>query len=227
MKHEKPICVSNITKIKYFIEKADTVFEIGAYDGVDVEEINQLWNNPTIHCFEPDPEPFQILNTYASEKIVCNNIGLFNKEGKTILYKVLNKNLSTEEQKNRSLWYKTAQSLYPINTKYHGYPRDIFLQEVEINVSTLDNYCEKYHIIPNIILMDTQGSEYDILVGAQNILKNSNLKGIMLEWSIDTLYTGQKKLNDITALLESTGFKLAQKIDLWNTIHGDAIFIRE
>lgn len=227
MKHDKPICGSNIAKVNRHISNANIVFEIGAYDGVDIQEINQLWNNPIIHCFEPDTEPFEILNTYASEKIICNNIGLFDKEDKITLYKVLNKNLSEAEQKNRSLWYKTAQSLYPINTNYHGYPKDIGLQEVEINVSTIDNYCEKHNVIPNIILMDTQGSEYDILVGAQKILKNNNLKGIMLEWSTDTLYTGQKKLDDITTLLETAGFVLAEKINLWNTIHGDAIFIRK
>lgn len=74
-------------------------------------------------------------------------------------------------------------------------------------------------------MLDTQGSEYEILEGAKETLKNVN--GIILEWSSDELYEGMKQLSEIEKLLNSHGFVMKEKLDLWGDWHGDAIFIRE
>ena len=85
-KHEKPICASNMQKIIPYIANCNTIFEIGAYDGVDIDEIKEHFGNQCqIHAFEPDPESFfQLNNLYEKEGVICNNIALSNYIGKTI-----------------------------------------------------------------------------------------------------------------------------------------------
>ena len=86
--HETPICPSNIDIVKKYVNTAEIVFEVGAYDGVDIHNIKKLWDNPAVHAFEPDPEHFELLNKNYSDVAVCNNLGLFNKEGEITLYKL-------------------------------------------------------------------------------------------------------------------------------------------
>ena len=227
---------TNIQNLKAYIQKVNVVFEIGAHDGRDIQQINELWDMPIIHCFEPDPEPFEKLKTYASENILVNNVGLFHTTGMFTLYKIYDKNINEvldnkdlEAQKERLDFYKTAQSLYPINTDYHRYDNTgrILMRPVEVPVITIDDYCNKINVVPDILLIDTQGSEYDILKGASNILQNSQVKGILLEWSEEDLYVNQPKFTAMKDYLAGFSFILKEKINLWSDVHGDAVFIRE
>lgn len=216
----------NITNIKQYIPNADVIFEIGAHDGRDIDLINSLWDSPTIHCFEPDPEPYKILKDYESKNVICNNVGLNYKTGTSLLYKIYNKHIT--DQATRNDFFKTAQSLYPINLNYHRYDNadQIDIQSIEVPVITINDYCSINNVLPNILLIDTQGSEYDILRGADNILSNNNLKGIILEWSEEELYVSQPLFKDIQEYLLKHNFVLKEKINLWSDIHGDAIFLR-
>ena len=223
-KHEKPIVPSSINKVyEYYKNPNSIIFEIGAFDGVDIDEIKNLWSNSIIHAFEPDEEVFSTLNTYSSKEVICNNVALSNIDGKLIFRKYLQPGTSNED---RSLWHKTIQSLKKAS-EFHKSANGSAIQEIEVEVEsvTLNNYCITNNVSPDIILMDTQGSEWEILDGARDILKN--VKIILLEWSTIELYEEQKMLNDIKILLEEYDFELIEKINLWEEMHGDAIFIKK
>lgn len=221
MKHEKPIVDSNLTKIKNYIDiDSPIIFEIGAYDGIDIDEIVKTWNNCKIYAFEPDPESFNILKDYESINIICNNIALSNVDGKTKFIKCLDPDI--EDQSKRHLWLKTAQSLRK-NTEFHKI-RPMTEIEIDVDVTTIKKYCELNEIYPDILLLDTQGSEWEILDGAADLL--FNVKIIMTEWSSVELYVGQKMLSDIELLLSTYGFQMIEKINLWGDFHGDAIFMK-
>jgi|LauGreDrversion4_2_1035121.scaffolds.fasta_scaffold00281_48 FkbM family methyltransferase len=223
MRHENPICGSNMHKIKPYSEGCKTIFEIGAYDGVDVEEIkNNFGNDCAIHAFEPDPESFSKLEYYyKSEGVICNNIALSNHVGTTKFVKCWDPKL--EDQSKRDIWYKTAQSIRH-NTKDHILSKKIVEEEIDVPVTTIKEYCSINSVIPDILLIDTQGSEWEILDGAGDIL--NNVKVLMTEWSTKELYVGQKMLPAIVELLGKYNFKLVEKINLWEDFHGDAIFAK-
>lgn len=223
MRHETPICGSNMHKTKPYSEGCKVVFEIGAYDGVDVEEIKSNFGNDcSIHAFEPDPESFAKLELYYKpEGVICNNIALSNYVGNTKFVKCWDPSL--EDQSKRDLWYKTAQSLRH-NTKHHILGKKIIEEEIDVPVTTINNYCELNNVKPDALLIDTQGSEWEVLKGASNVL--SNVKVIMCEWSTKELYVGQKMLPDIIDLLKEYDLKMVEKVNLWENFHGDAIFAR-
>lgn len=214
----------NIESIKKYIKDANIIFEIGANDGRDLKTISRLWENSVIHCFEPDVESFRILESYKDYNIICNNIGLGSKIGNIPFYKVED----TENNKEDD-FFKTAQSAYCINSSYGRYGNSgrFDIKQTVIEITTLNHYCETKNVIPDILLIDTQGSEYDILKGSDVILKDSNIKGVMVEWSEEELYINQPMFKDVENLLVDFNFKLEEKISLWDNIHGDAIFIKQ
>ncbi len=57
-----------------------------------------------------------------------------------------------------------------------------------------------------LLKIDTQGYEWQVLNGAESILKN--VRGVLIEMSLTPLYEGQKLWQDIIKRLESEGFTL-------------------
>ena len=50
------------TVLKYLIkENAPIIFDIGANDGLSLEEFKTWWRNSIVHCFEPQEECLDIL----------------------------------------------------------------------------------------------------------------------------------------------------------------------
>lgn len=223
MRHERPICKSNISKVKPYANGSKIIFEIGAYDGVDIEEIKNVFGDDCIvHAFEPDPEVFFKLRKYnESHGVICNNIALSNYSGYAKFVKCWDP--SIEDQSNRSLWHKTIQSLMH-NTQQHIMSRNVREEEINVPVTTINEYCKINNIHPDILLLDTQGSEWEILDGASMYL--NNIKSVMSEWSTKELYEGQKMLEDIVSLLKKYDFHMVEKINLWDDFHGDAIFAK-
>lgn len=52
----------------------------------------------------------------------------------------------------------------------------------EIQIDTMDDFCQKNNIEKvDFLKMDVQGYEYNILLGAQNMLKNGKIEYIQFE----------------------------------------------
>lgn len=219
---------SSIHLLKEYVNnKRKTIFEIGAYTGVDIPEIQSIFNDCEIHAFEPDPEAFNNLITLKSKNVHCYNIALSNKIGFLEFNKYYDKTLSSD-QSNRDEWFKTAQSLKEIS-KYHlqitETENKIKTSKINVFCDTLNNFCLEKNIFPEILLIDTQGSEYEILEAAYDIL--NKVEVIICEYSLCDFYDNQKHLSEIETLLNEKNFFLKTQINLFNNVHGDAIFIKK
>ena len=86
---------------------------------------------------------------------------------------------------------------------------------LRVNVDTLDNYCQKNKIKKiDVLKIDTEGSEMEILEGAKNILKNTN---ILLIEVLDTKKCFEKKYIEIIDLLEKKyNFKKVSEKKIWS-----------
>jgi FkbM family methyltransferase len=213
--------------IRDLIPESKCIFEIGAFDGIDIEIIKELWgDNVDIHAFEPSPDNFLALkNLYGESKnVTCNELALTNFDGTTDFY--LSHDPRVNDQKDRNLWYKTASSLRPHSNR-HKETQNFYVEEEKITVSCMkiDTYCEKRGIRPDIMFLDTQGSEYEILEGAKKTLKY--VKGLILEYSIVPLYEGQYLLPEIVNFLTKEGFEEYKRVDLYASIHGEVYFIKK
>lgn len=87
----------------------------------------------------------------------------------------------------------------------------------ELKVLSLDDLytgAEKPAPSPDILSMDTQGSEWDILAGALGTLSDSVL-ALRLEVAFNPIYKDQKLFGDISALLHEQGFRFMKILDLY------------
>lgn len=122
-----------------------------------------------------------------------------------------------------------TSSLYEKNSDYDSYYFDYgnkgdylvsetarTVEKREIEMTSMDHlYQDKIVSVPppDFLSLDTQGSEYEILLGAKNIL-GSNCLALQLETMFHPLYKNQKLFGDINCLLSEQGFLLVNFLDL-------------
>jgi len=212
---------SNIPKVKEYVPDAKCIFEIGANDGVDVIQIHETWPDAEIHIFEMDPYHYKRLFRFMSEYIHVNFFGLYNFNGMSVFKRVVEPDKPWDAS---DYWIKSVSSVKDMAGK-HLQQRPISSETIYSKVMTIDSYCNVFNCKPDIILMDTQGSEYEILEGAKNTLGYT--KAVLTEWSTEELYKGIKVLSEIQSLMSSHNFTMKEKINIWGDWHGDAIFVRE
>jgi FkbM family methyltransferase len=128
-------------------------------------------------------------------------------------------------------------------------PNDAFLQPFEyrrafevvktvpVTLTTLDTLCAREGIRPDVLKLDTQGSELDVLIGAEATLPSVCV--LETEVEFNPVYLGQPLFGDIDAFLRDRGFGLlGLRRDFWRRsatrvssaggtlIHGDALYYR-
>jgi len=123
---------------------------------------------------------------------------------------------------------------------------DIFNVTEITKVSTidLDSFCEEYNIQNvDFIKLDTEGSELDILKGAEKTLKNSVL-GISVEVEFIKMYIDQPLFSDLDLYLRSLNYELydldlsrktrrslspyaSSNMDIGQLVQGQALYLRD
>ena len=115
-------------------------------------------------------------------------------------------------------------SLYPLLEKYQsGYDYDsnfrfdndpggnALVKKITLNTITLDEVIEREEgkvPAPDFLSLDTQGSELEIMKGAQKTI-NENVIAIITEASFTPMYKNQPLFGDIELYMRQEGFELA------------------
>jgi len=178
-----------VTSRKWPIVFAD----VGARGGIH-ERWKQISEYMDIIGFEPDEEECRKLNDAGAINETYIPIALHSKSGKHNLY--ITKN-------------SACSSLYPPNEEYlkSFSMRNIFKIEEEkmINCDTLDGFAKKNSNVEiDILKLDTQGNEFDILIGGLHTLSHVIMLDIEVEFT--EMYKHQPLFSDIDNLLRENGF---------------------
>lgn len=91
------------------------------------------------------------------------------------------------------------------------------MEKRHIEVVTIDHIFQSTNIQippPDFLSIDTQGSEYDILLGAKETLKSSVL-ALIIEAEFHQIYKNQKLFGDLVKLLSDQGFHFVRCLDLY------------
>ena len=180
--------------------KSPVIFDIGAYIGDTVSLFNASFPTSTIHAFEPFDESFDHLENRFSDK-------------KNIM--VNNKAIGSSISNNQSMYITknsgSSSLLQPekdANILWKGDPLE-FKKKINVKTTTIDFYC-KNNNIKNIDLLkiDVQGSELDVLKGAEKTLKDEMVKLIFTEISIAPNYKEQTDLDALINYLKKYNFKI-------------------
>ena len=182
------------------------IFHVGGRNGtLEFPNLPKFEKNLQIYLFEADKECIEDIKKY-------------NKSASVLPYCIL--------EKNKKIIFNItddphASSIYKINSKFNDYFADNIdydytfskafkvIKKIELKTFSLNYLHKKNSIpIPDFLSIDAQGSEYLILKGADNFLKN-NLLGISVETNFIELYKNQATFDKVDQLLKLNDFILS------------------
>lgn len=147
----------------------------------------------TIHAFEPSPFHFKVLLKNANYPgIFLNKIALSSKSGSLVFYEIKKGSGSTTTDK------------FLKGSSYYNYCKEERFEKIEVLSNTLDNYCQSRGIYPSFLKIDTEGSEYDMLLGAGDVISKCKPLIAMEVWRNPNDYSNHLKAIDF---LKGRGYK--------------------
>lgn len=175
------------------------IFDVGAYRGDVAALYRQLFPRAVIHCFEPFPESFKLVSARmkGDARVFCHELAVAEETGTALL----NSNL-----------FAPSNSLLPSDMSASVYWGEGVLDtvgHVQVGTVSVDGFCRQEGISHiDILKVDAQGTEFNILLGAGEMLAREGISLIYTELLTGPSYVGQHKPHEVLALLDSFGYGL-------------------
>ena len=192
-----------------------TIIDVGVNTGQFARQISRIFPQAKMYCFEPLPEPFKALESWAleqNERVKLFNVAIGENEGTTEIF------FHTKHSSSSSLLASTA-----VNNEY--FPFIESQMPVNVKLTTLDNALNSFTRLmkPEILVkLDVQGYEDRVLRGGSKIL--SMAAACILEVGIDNLYHDQAKYSGLLLLLDQMGFRYSGNLEQVYAVDGHVIF---
>jgi FkbM family methyltransferase len=180
---------SKVTGEKYFLEKIipklniKTIVDVGANTGDYCLLIKKYLPMANIYACEPHPETFCRLEKNTKGKgIKAFNLGFSDKARKAKLW-----DFAEDADLKHTQPTSTLSSVYKdVIEKIHKQKSQAFI----VKLTTIDSFTKKQSI-KNIdfLIIDTEGSEYKVLMGAKEILSRGRIKVILFEVNEMNVYS--------------------------------------
>ena len=200
LRREPPVSYSKITKdlIRACVGKDNpTILEIGCNDGTHTIWFLEIFKNPKIYCFEPDPRAIANFKNKVGrhDNVHLFEMALSDRNGEIAFYQ------SGGWHKAREDWDLSGSIRKP---KEHlmAYPWVKFDRAITVKTVTLDAWCSEHEVEHiDFIWMDVQGAEIDVFKGGVNVLAKTDI--IYTEYSNRELYEGQFTLKQLLKQLRA------------------------
>lgn len=197
-----------ITNLKI---KPEGICYIGANEGQELPDMIKFFPNSTIHCFEPQKKPFNLLmsNFGDMKNLYFYNFALGNKDKKVFLHTNNNNNnmsSSILEPKEHLFYHKKVT----------------FSGQEEIELKQYSNL--GIHNV-NFLNIDVQGYELEVLKGFGKL---DEIKYIATEVNRKEMYKDCVQVNDLDKYLKKHNF-IRVKTIWWKSVipWGDAFYIKK
>lgn len=200
------------------------VFDVGAHHGNVTEFYLRMWDDLTVHCFEPEAQALErLMKRYGEDPRI--HIHPYAVGAKTYKSKTLY--VGGQDGEMSSLRPRPGLGV-------RRYYRHHLSAKVRVPVVSLDMFCER-HEIPRIhvLKMDIQGGEVDALKGAVNLLGEQNIFLIYTEVLFVEMYRGCGTFHEMMHLLAKHGYELFDIYSLGRAKvnrrlkYGDVMFINQ
>jgi FkbM family methyltransferase len=190
------------------IQSGMTVFDIGCNFGV-ISVLASLLLNRTgcIHSFDGNVNVFSNAGILAKS----NNIDNIN----------WHHTLIGESTSENTDFYVIPALNSPASTRCNFITipcPDAELRQVPM--VSLDDFCKTNNIVPDIIKIDVEGSEYSVLCGAENIIKN-NHPMFIIETHADEINGIMGSLEELVYFIDKNNYKLLDLSTNENISYGD------
>jgi FkbM family methyltransferase len=184
-------------------------FDAGAYIGdMTLLFSGLIGGHGKVHAFEAGRVAFEQLraNCEAAGRtnLVLNHLALGDSERDVTL------NIYDREHQSWNTLATRPLAAYGIDVKTVG--------TESVHATTVDNYCERHAIqLIDLLKIDVEGSEYQVLLGARQMLAKKRIRTCVFEFGATTFDAGNRP-EDIVAYLASLNYRLA------NLVSNDPLF---
>lgn len=177
------------------LDLKNAIIDIGAAEGVIALKFSQAFPEATIFAYEPIKNTFEVLqyNTGSNPKVIPINRALGNSHEEKIIHiahRITSSSIFDIEKEIENKYF--AEQLH-------------YETDEKITVSRLDDEIASTTLV-NIIKIDVQGYELEVLKGAGQTLKRTNL--VVLEMQNHNLYNKAPKYYELDEHLRNNGFEL-------------------
>lgn len=182
-----------------YVKNNDLVFnyiDVGARGDISSPWL-ELEKHSRIIGFEPDADEAKHLNKLFKNRKYFD-IALWSEKTSKAVY--------INEWESTSSMYKPNIDFIRNFQPKHWEGR-IIKSSSEVECETMDNILLKEELIPDFIKIDTQGSEYDILKGAKQILSQYAPLVTCETWCAE-VYKDAPKMHKIISLMDSLGYQV-------------------
>ena len=199
--------------LKDKIPNNPVILDVGGNKGQSIERFIKIFDNPTIHSFEPIKKEYDymIKKFKGKNNIILNNFAIGEKKCiKEFNVTAKTGNSSFNNIQKDTKWLKARSKEYNISEENY------IVKKEKISIETLDDYIKK-QILKKIDLLkiDTQGYEDKVLEGAVDNLKNQKVGAVITEIMFDNVYSRYLSFSDIEKHLLPNNFRMVG-IDLAN-----------
>ena len=204
----KCLCNLNINK----------VIDVGSHKGEFLETVLKIQNIDSFYAFEPQKHIFSQLSEKFSEN---KKVKLFNY---ALDDEIKNKKLKINKlSMTSSLAEFNDDSLYLKLKNFLTLSKSNFIDEYEVQTSTIDKIFENINLKNALIKIDVEGFEMKVIKGSQRKLKEISF--ILLENQFGNHYKNND-FNDILKYLKKQNFTIHKKF-IFPTMHyQDILFIK-
>ena len=200
------------------------IFDVGAHIGQTALKYKSLFPRASVYSFEPFGDSFTQLTTAVKD--LEHVYPVRSALGRSVAEVALNVNRST-----------ATSSLLPTDPRssetWNETDVTDTVAKVRVSVGTVDSFLAEHPEIPkiDILKIDAQGSEMDILIGAERILSNRAIRLAYIEVIMLPTYVGQHHLDEYLVFFRANGFALHNFFNYCYTNMGqlnqlDALFVR-
>lgn len=146
-------------------------FDVGAHQGDYSLELRSEFPTANIYAFEPNPYSFKILNSKLRLPYDhCYCLGFGSIARRQVIYTYSH----SLDSQHASIYKNVFKDIH------HA----ACITDVEIELTTLDDFCEKNNIKQiDFLKIDTEGNELDVLKGASRLLAEKQIKIIQFEFN--------------------------------------------
>jgi len=204
----KCLCNLNINK----------VIDVGSHKGEFLETVLKIQNIDSFYAFEPQKHIFSQLSEKFSEN---KKVKLFNY---ALDDEIKNKKLKINKlSMTSSLAEFNDDSLYLKLKNFLTFSKSNFIDEYEVQTSTIDKIFENINLENALIKIDVEGFEMKVIKGSQRKLKEISF--ILLENQFGNHYKNND-FKDILKYLKKQNFTIHKKF-IFPTMHyQDVLFIK-
>ena len=187
------------------IEKKNKIriFDVGANIGQSRERFSNIFDNLEIYSFEPSKKLFEILKKKYPDKLdYIFDLALSDKSEKKFFneYKYHHINSFYELEQN---------SKFELSRKLSSGEDKNFITRKEVKCVSLDEFSGNNLIsYIDILKIDTQGSEPEVLIGAEKFLSEQRISIIEVELIIGVAYKRRLSFYDLEKTISKYGYKL-------------------